>query len=285
MQTGSRITTAWRRGAALMLALGAATLPVAAWAGEHDHREGGHGGGRPAQAPAAPRGGGNGGGNRGGGQHWGGGAPQQSMRQAPPAARGWSAPRAAAPQAINRGGFGGGWNGSRPVAPPAQGYAGGYRGSYVTRQPGGNAQQGWAARDQRGGWQDRRGDGRAAYAGREDRREGNWGYAERRGPGGGWDGGWRSDRRYDWAGWRSYHRELFHPGWYYPPYGGYAYARLGIGAVLAAAWFEDRYWIDPDYYHLPPVWGPYRWVRYYNDCLLIDIDTGEVVDVVSNVFW
>ena len=58
-----------------------------------------------------------------------------------------------------------------------------------------------------------------------------------------------------------------------------------MGALLAAVWFEERYWIDPAYYHLPPVWGPYRWVRYYNDCLLIDIDTGEVVDVVPNMFW
>ncbi len=102
----------------------------------------------------------------------------------------------------------------------------------------------------------------------------------------GWSTGWRSDRRYDWAGWRALHRDLFRPGYYRPPDGGYAYARLDVGALLAAEFLREQYWInDPWYYHLPPATDPYRWVRYYNDCLLIDIDTGEVVDVVENVFW
>jgi len=101
-----------------------------------------------------------------------------------------------------------------------------------------------------------------------------------------WNNGWRNDRRYDWAGWRSAHGELFHGSYYYPPYDGYGYARLGIGAALDAAFLDEQYWIeDPAYYHLPPAYGPYRWVRYYNDCLLIDIDTGQVVDVLYNVFW
>ena len=50
--------------------------------------------------------------------------------------------------------------------------------------------------------------------------------------------------------------------------------------------FAQNYWIsDPYYYDLPPAYGPYRWVRYYNDALLVDVYTGQVVDSVYNIFW
>jgi hypothetical protein len=28
-----------------------------------------------------------------------------------------------------------------------------------------------------------------------------------------------------------------------------------------------------------------RWVRYYDDVLLVDVYTGEVVDVIHDFFW
>ena len=50
--------------------------------------------------------------------------------------------------------------------------------------------------------------------------------------------------------------------------------------------FGNRYWInDPWQYRLPAVYGPYQWVRYYDDVLLVDTYTGEVVDVIHNFFW
>lgn len=298
-------------GAALLLVLG---LPQAALAGEHWHNEGHGGGGAPRGAPAPraapPWNGGGGGAPRwnGGGSspQWGSSAPQRQpiYRPAPPA-QAWNAPRGAAPQSGYSGGWngargngGGQWNDARRASPPVAGYAGGY-GATPRPEPRGQddharygGDRGWAARsygEQGHGYADRgRGyaDGGRGWNGHDDRRDGwrgdrGWGYGERRG----WDSDWRRDRRYDWAGWRSYHRDVFHLGWYSPPYGGYAYARLGIGAVLEAEWFGEQYWIDADYYHLPPAWGPYRWVRYYNDCLLIDINTGQVVDVVAGVFW
>jgi hypothetical protein len=36
---------------------------------------------------------------------------------------------------------------------------------------------------------------------------------------------------------------------------------------------------------LPPVYGPYRWVRYWDDALLVDVRSGRVVDVIHNFFW
>ena len=66
----------------------------------------------------------------------------------------------------------------------------------------------------------------------------------------------------------------------------YGYRRFSIGVTLGSLLFSQNYWIDdPFFYRLPPAYGPYRWVRYYNDALLVDIYTGEVVDVEYDIFW
>ena len=61
---------------------------------------------------------------------------------------------------------------------------------------------------------------------------------------------------------------------------------LSIGFFLDNVFFGSRYWInDPWTYRLPEVYGPYRWVRYYDDVVLVNIYTGEVVDVIHDFFW
>ena len=61
---------------------------------------------------------------------------------------------------------------------------------------------------------------------------------------------------------------------------------FGIGVVIGAPFYDQRYWIaDPWAYRLPPAAGPYRWVRYYDDVLLVDMYSGEVVDVIYDFFW
>jgi hypothetical protein len=66
----------------------------------------------------------------------------------------------------------------------------------------------------------------------------------------------------------------------------YTYRRYGIGGYLGSLFYGSSYWItNPWQYRLPDVWGPYRWVRYYDDVLLVDIYTGEVVDVIYDFFW
>ena len=105
--------------------------------------------------------------------------------------------------------------------------------------------------------------------------------------GGQWNRGWREDRRYDWNGYRRYNGEVFRLGRYSAPYGwNYGYRRFGVGFVLDEVLFAPDYWIDDPYdYRLPPAYGPYRWVRYYGDALLVDIDSGQVVDVVYGIFY
>jgi hypothetical protein len=102
-----------------------------------------------------------------------------------------------------------------------------------------------------------------------------------------WRNDWRGDNRYDWRGWRDRNRNQFHAPRYQPPRGfGWGYRSFSIGYRLDRLFYAQNYWInDPWEYRLPPVYGPYRWVRYYNDAILVDIDSGEVVDVIQNFFW
>lgn len=100
-----------------------------------------------------------------------------------------------------------------------------------------------------------------------------------------WSVDWRNDRRYAWRQWRHRYRDQFHLGVYADPF-GWDYRRLTIGRRLWPLHYDRRYWLsDPWHYRLPPGYGPYRWVRYFNDALLVDLATGEVVDVVHDVFW
>ena len=56
--------------------------------------------------------------------------------------------------------------------------------------------------------------------------------------------------------------------------------------VLTSGLWGQDYWIDdPWSYRLPEAYGPYRWVRYYNDALLVDGRSGFVVDVIYDIFW
>lgn len=102
-----------------------------------------------------------------------------------------------------------------------------------------------------------------------------------------WDSGWRRDRRYDWHSYRSQNRDVFRIGHYYSPFRSYYYRPLSIGYVFDnPLFYGQRYWLtNPWLYRLPSVHGPYRWVRYYDDVLLVDINRGHVDDVVYNFFW
>ncbi len=102
-----------------------------------------------------------------------------------------------------------------------------------------------------------------------------------------WDSGWRNDRRYDWSSYRARYGDRYRIGRYYAPRGwGYGYSRFNIGIYLNSLLYSNSYWIDdPYYYRLPPAYGTLRWVRYYDDALLVDIRDGYVVDVIYDFFW
>ncbi|WP_174273426.1 RcnB family protein [Sphingomonas bacterium] len=129
--------------------------------------------------------------------------------------------------------------------------------------------------------------------GRDDRRgpDGNNGFRAEQARGyagnGNRGGDWRRDQRYDWRGYRNQNREIFRASRYIAPRNwGYGYRRFDIGFRLPPFLFAQNYWItDPWAYRLPPADGPYRWVRYYDDVLLIDLRSGQIVDEIPGFFW
>ena len=136
---------------------------------------------------------------------------------------------------------------------------------------------------QRGGW--RHGDnGRWERRGDHHRNDRNWNNGSHHRD---WNRTWRSDRRYDWHGYRNQYRHQYRQPRYYNPYGyRHGYQRFGIGIYLDSLFFGNRYWLnDPWEYRLPP--APYgtRWVRYYDDVLLVDTRSGYVVDAIYGFFW
>ncbi len=74
-----------------------------------------------------------------------------------------------------------------------------------------------------------------------------------------------------------------HP-WTYPP--GYAYRTWGVGAVL-----PPLFWQRPTYYYtgwaemgLPPPDPGYQYIEYGPDLLLVNVATGQVVQVFPGAF-
>ncbi|MEQ7873562.1 RcnB family protein [Sphingomonas sp. ASV193] len=299
----------------LILLLAASALwPLAAHAQDQQDQPHRHRGGEQAQTEREPRPERPQGGDRQG--RWGGGSPAMQAeaprpapapearpqgefqrRQLPPelqAQQGWGmrdrqpnraqpAPQQANPQA---------WD-DRMTGQPAQQWQ---------RRREGSRDPGQARPD--GQWQNRQGQWQGQRDGQWQNRQGQWqGHRDgqwQRGPmpipNGGriivsrnrdhdWGRNWRQDRRYDWRDYRSTNRFVFRLGNYYDPY-AYQYRRWQVGFQLWPAYYQQDYWLDdPWMYRLPPAYGPYRWVRYWDDALLVNIYTGQVVDVIYDVFW
>lgn len=144
----------------------------------------------------------------------------------------------------------------------------------------------WDNDNRRGGdrWNRDRGD-RRSNDGRWNEGRNDWRWNDRDRDR--WDRDWRRDNRYDWQRYRSANRYIYRAPRYYPPRGyGYDYRRWSYGYRLPAYFYGQSYWIDdPFYYRLPPAYGPYRWVRYYDDVLLVDITNGLIQDIIYSFFW
>lgn len=72
---------------------------------------------------------------------------------------------------------------------------------------------------------------------------------------------------------------------YVRPTGWYAH-RWTFGERLPAIFFAPDFYItDYSAYGLIAPWGGYEWVRYGDDALLIDLETGEVIRVEYDIFY
>ena len=100
-----------------------------------------------------------------------------------------------------------------------------------------------------------------------------------------WSSNWRHSSKYDWYNWRKRHRWLFNLGFYNDPF-GWGYRPYSIGWRMWPSYYSRNYWLsDPWEYRLPYAPPGYRWIRYYDDAVLIDTWDGRVVDVLYNFFW
>jgi Ni/Co efflux regulator RcnB len=88
----------------------------------------------------------------------------------------------------------------------------------------------------------------------------------------------------------SFHKNVtagnrYHFGNYNAPQ-GYAYHRYSYGESLPQGYFAASYWIT-NYLNFGLIAPPdgYTWVRYGPDAVLVDEDTGEIVQVVYDQFY
>jgi Ni/Co efflux regulator RcnB len=102
----------------------------------------------------------------------------------------------------------------------------------------------------------------------------------------GWNRNWHNDRRYDWRGHRSRYQNYYRAAPYYAPYGYSNRSNFSIGVSIGQPYYQPNYYVsNPSYYRLPEHYGSYRWVRHYNDVMLIDTRNGYVVDMVRDFYY
>jgi len=64
----------------------------------------------------------------------------------------------------------------------------------------------------------------------------------------------------------------------------FAYRNWDRGARINPRYYQSRYAVA-QHYRMPRVKRHMRWIRHYDDALLINIRTGRVIDVHHNYFW
>ncbi|PCD04767.1 hypothetical protein COC42_06790 [Sphingomonas spermidinifaciens] len=89
--------------------------------------------------------------------------------------------------------------------------------------------------------------------------------------------------RNDWRDWRGRNRALYARGNWRAPF---RYNQWRPGVRIAPVYYGQRYWInDPYRYRLPAVRANQRWIRHYDDVVLIDYRRGVVVDVIRGFYF
>lgn len=87
----------------------------------------------------------------------------------------------------------------------------------------------------------------------------------------------------DWRDWRNRNRGIYARGTWRAPF---RYQAFRVGVRIAPSYYGSSYWInDPWQYRLPPAGYGQRWVRHYDDLLLVDTRRGIVLRVINNFYW
>jgi Ni/Co efflux regulator RcnB len=87
----------------------------------------------------------------------------------------------------------------------------------------------------------------------------------------------------DWRGWRNSNRGLYARGNWRAPF---RYTAFRPGVRIAPTYWGSSYWInDPWRYRLPAAGYGQRWVRHYDDVILVDTRRGVVLRVFNHFYW
>lgn len=94
----------------------------------------------------------------------------------------------------------------------------------------------------------------------------------------------RHDRREGWQRWRDDNRQHYRRGNWRAPF---AYRSFRNGAIMPRTYWAPRYYLGNwNSYRLPaPGSRHYRYVRHYDDVLLVDTRNGRVIRAYRNFFW
>lgn len=88
--------------------------------------------------------------------------------------------------------------------------------------------------------------------------------------------------RNDWRGYRDGNRALYARGNWRAPF---RYNAFRAGVRIAPTYYGSRYFIaDPWRYRLPNPGFNQRWVRHYDDVILVDTRRGIVIDVIRSFY-
>ena len=99
-----------------------------------------------------------------------------------------------------------------------------------------------------------------------------------------WYQGYRAEH-FRLYGDRYYARQRYGVGFYEAPY-GYSSYPWAYGDRLPLSFYTARYVLD-DYYDFDLYDPPYgtAWVRVGGDALLVDMETGQIMEIVHDLFW
>jgi Ni/Co efflux regulator RcnB len=93
----------------------------------------------------------------------------------------------------------------------------------------------------------------------------------------------RQEYREDWRDYRNHNRNAFHPARFSAPF---RYSTFNIGIRLNPQYYGSRYHVNNySAYRLPAPGYNLRYVRHYNDLLLVNVRSGHVVNVYRNFYW
>ncbi|MGL5837300.1 MAG: RcnB family protein [Sphingorhabdus sp.] len=93
----------------------------------------------------------------------------------------------------------------------------------------------------------------------------------------------KREYREDWRDYRQSNRDAFRATRFSAPF---RYRSFNNGVGIGRSYYAPRYYINNyDSYRLRSPGRNLRYVRHYNDVLLVNVRTGRVVEVYRNFFW